>query len=93
VATTACCFAGLGWIAVGVKGAAEFRVWVAPGVQVTTRAALVPDYARDFCRPGFSIALPNSSQKGKGGGGLGGGAKKGKAALRSPKPAAKAAAP
>jgi hypothetical protein len=39
----------------------QLTVWVAPRVQVTTRPALLPDYARDFCRPGFSALLPQSS--------------------------------
>jgi hypothetical protein len=53
--------AGLGWVAVGVKGEAKFRVWVAPTVQVTTRPALIPDYAKEFERPGFSCVLPKAA--------------------------------
>jgi hypothetical protein len=45
--------AGLGWVGVGVKGWADLRVWTHKGVAITTHAALVPDYARDFERPGF----------------------------------------
>lgn len=52
--------AGLGWVAVGVKGQARLRVWVAPSVQVTKRPALVPDYAKEFIRPGFSSPLPKA---------------------------------
>ncbi|KAG1661535.1 hypothetical protein FOA52_000045 [Chlamydomonas sp. UWO 241] len=63
--------AGLGWVSVGCKGAADLRVWTFPKVAVTTRAALVPDFAREFERPGFSTLLPNA-----GGGGAGGGAAK-----------------
>lgn len=46
--------AGLGWIAVGVKGRADLRVWVHKGVGLTTHASIVPDYAQSFERPGFS---------------------------------------
>lgn len=49
-----CACAGLGWIAVGVKGPADLRVWVHEGVSVTTHASILPDYARDLERPGFS---------------------------------------
>ncbi|EIE24775.1 hypothetical protein COCSUDRAFT_10321, partial [Coccomyxa subellipsoidea C-169] len=45
--------AGLGWFAVGVSGEAEFNVWTHEGVAITTRAAVLPDYARDLERPGF----------------------------------------
>lgn len=57
--------AGLGWVAVGVKGRAKLAVWVAPGVAVTTRPALIPDYAKEFCRPGFSVLLAQASTPGK----------------------------
>ncbi|CAD7696687.1 unnamed protein product [Ostreobium quekettii] len=46
--------AGLGWIGVGLVGTAKFRVWAPPGVAVTTRRALMPDYATKFEKPGFS---------------------------------------
>ena len=46
--------AGLGWLGVGVMGDALLRVWAHKGVAVTTREALLPDYAREFERPGFS---------------------------------------
>jgi hypothetical protein len=46
---------------VGVNGRAELRVWVAPSVAVNTRPALIPDYAQEFCRPGFTQLLPKSS--------------------------------
>lgn len=45
--------AGLGWVGVGVNGEASFRVWAPPNVAVTSRDALVPDYAKEFERPGF----------------------------------------
>jgi len=46
--------AGLGWAAVGCKGKATVRVWAPKGVALTTRESLVPDYADQFERPGFS---------------------------------------
>lgn len=66
--------AGLGWIGVGVVGAAALRVWAPPGVAVTTRAALVPDFARDLERPGYSAAAapPAAGKTSRGGGGGGG---------------------
>ena len=48
--------AGLGWVAVGVSGTAGLRVWAPPGVAVTTRDALLPDFAKELERPGFSDA-------------------------------------
>eukprot|EP00199_Chlamydomonas_sp_CCMP681_P000330 CAMPEP_0119116928 /NCGR_PEP_ID=MMETSP1180-20130426/52557_1 /TAXON_ID=3052 ORGANISM="Chlamydomonas cf sp, Strain CCMP681" /NCGR_SAMPLE_ID=MMETSP1180 /ASSEMBLY_ACC=CAM_ASM_000741 /LENGTH=544 /DNA_ID=CAMNT_0007106131 /DNA_START=76 /DNA_END=1710 /DNA_ORIENTATION=+ len=56
--------AGLGWVAVGVKGQATLRVWVAPSVAVTTRPALVSDYAVEFARPGVSVQLPGNHSTG-----------------------------
>jgi len=53
---------GLGWIAIGVKGTARFAVHTHPDVAVTSRPALLPDYARDFQRPGFSSLLPKLSK-------------------------------
>lgn len=50
--------AGLGWVAIGCKGAATFRAWAPAGVAITTHDAMVPDFAKDFERPGFSRALP-----------------------------------
>lgn len=58
--------AGLGWIAVGVKGPADLRVWVHQGISVTTHASILPDYARDLERPGFSqshIKVPAQQSK------------------------------
>eukprot|EP00884_Botryococcus_braunii_P018653 jgi/Botrbrau1/5471/Bobra.27_1s0021.1 len=43
--------AGLGWVGVGLSGRGLLRVWVPEGVAVTTRRALMPDYARDLERP------------------------------------------
>ena len=58
---------GLGWIAIGCKGQADFRVSTFPGVAVTTHDSLVPDYAKEFERPGFSTLLPKAQgQPGKG---------------------------
>lgn len=48
--------AGLGWVGIGVDGVAEFAVWAPQGVAITTHGALVPDYAKDFERPGFGTA-------------------------------------
>lgn len=48
------CCAGLGWIAIGVKGPTDLRVWVHQSVGLTTHASVVPDYAQSFERPGFS---------------------------------------
>ena len=59
------CIAGLGWIAVGVNGKASFKVWSPPGVAITTRSALIPDMAKEFCRPGFDNILPQPRGKGK----------------------------
>ena len=53
--------AGLGWVGVGLKGETSLRVWTYEGVAVTTREAMVLDYAAVFERPGFTA--------GKGGGG------------------------
>ncbi len=58
--------AGLGWVAVGVKGPARLRVWAPASVAVTSRPALIPDYAKDFCRPGMSVVLPASASGGAG---------------------------
>jgi uncharacterized membrane protein YgcG len=82
--------AGLGWVGVGVGGRASLRVWTPPGVGVTVREALVPDFAPDLERPGTSAVRPppkkvvaaaaKSGGKGGGGGkkgGGGGGGKKG----------------
>lgn len=48
----------------GVKGQAQFRVWTAPSVAVTTRPSLAPDYAHEFERPGVSVQLPGNHQTG-----------------------------
>ncbi len=65
------CIAGLGWLAVGVSGEARVTVWAPPGVAITTRDAIVPDFAKEFCKPGFDKLLQraNSSKGAKKGGG------------------------
>ncbi|KXZ56942.1 hypothetical protein GPECTOR_1g85 [Gonium pectorale] len=55
--------AGLGWVGVGCAGVARFRVWAPPGVAVTTHAALIPDYAEVFERPGLSTLLPKAQTR------------------------------
>ncbi|EFJ17201.1 hypothetical protein SELMODRAFT_62387, partial [Selaginella moellendorffii] len=47
--------AGLGWVGLGLKGEAVIEVWTYEGVAVSTREALVYDYARIFETPGFTI--------------------------------------
>ena len=53
--------AGLGWVGVGCKGRAEFRVWTYPQVSITTHDSLVLDFAPIFERPGFSSLLPKTA--------------------------------
>eukprot|EP00892_Ulva_mutabilis_P011265 jgi/Ulvmu1/8510/UM044_0044.1 len=48
------CIAGLGWVAVGLLGQAKLKVWTPAGIAVTRRAALLPDHAKVFERPGWS---------------------------------------
>ncbi len=55
--------AGLGWLSVGCVGRADFRLWTLPGVAVTIHDALVPDYAKEFQKPGFSRMLPTTAPK------------------------------
>lgn len=45
--------AGVGWVGIGLNGDALLRVWAPPGVAVTTRDALVPDFAKELQKPGF----------------------------------------
>ena len=52
----------------GCSGKADFKVWVPEGVQLTSHEALIPDYARDFERPGFSQLLPREPKGGAGAG-------------------------
>ena len=59
------CIAGLGWVGVGVGGEARLTVWAPPGVAITTRDALVPDFAKEFCKPGFDKLLQNSNDSRK----------------------------
>jgi len=63
LALLSCLAAGLGWVAIGVKGVARFAVHTHPDVAITSRPALLPDYARDFQRPGFCNLLPKGSKK------------------------------
>ena len=53
-ATADVCIAGLGWLALTLDGVAELRVWRQEGIAVTTRAALLPDMAKTFEKPGWS---------------------------------------
>ncbi len=63
----------------GVSGEANLRVWAPKGVAITTHDALVPDYAKDLERPGFSSLLPDSGkQHQSSAGGSGSGGAKGK---------------
>lgn len=55
--------AGLGWLAVGVSGTAELKVWVPEGVSVTLHDAIIPDYAKVWQKPGFSAMLPQTRKK------------------------------
>lgn len=55
--------AGLGWVGVGCAGRAGFRLWTLPGVAVTTHAALIPDMAEMFERPGVSSLLPKAQTR------------------------------
>ena len=48
------CIAGLGWVSFGVTGVVDMTVWTHKGVGVTSRQAMLPDYATDFERPGWS---------------------------------------
>jgi ribosome biogenesis GTPase A len=59
------CIAGLGWISVGVNGKAELKVWAPPGVAITSRDALIPDMAKEFCRPGFDASIPSQDKNTK----------------------------
>ena len=56
--------AGVGWIGVGLKGAAVLRTWAPQGVAITTREALIPDFAKEFQRPGFDIVAKGKAAKG-----------------------------
>ncbi|EFJ44727.1 hypothetical protein VOLCADRAFT_118673 [Volvox carteri f. nagariensis] len=55
--------AGLGWVGVGCRGKAHLRFWTLPGVAVTTHAALIPDYAKEFEKKGVSTLLPRTPKK------------------------------
>eukprot|EP00798_Chlamydomonas_sp_ICE-L_P007543 gene7543-692_t len=56
--------AGLGWIGIGSVGRVDLRVWTYPGISVTSHAALIPDYARFFEKPGFSSLMPKVNMAG-----------------------------
>eukprot|EP00873_Tetraselmis_striata_P015974 jgi/Tetstr1/436238/TSEL_025082.t1 len=60
--------AGLGWVSAGLQGRAVFRVWVPQGVAVTTHESLLKQYAKTFCKPGFTLAVGGGTGKKKGGG-------------------------
>jgi hypothetical protein len=53
-AQTDIAIAGLGWVSCGLKGRAHLRIWTPEGIAVTCRRALLPQYAKDFERPGWS---------------------------------------
>eukprot|EP01023_Acetabularia_acetabulum_P068044 TRINITY_DN9534_c0_g1_i2.p1 TRINITY_DN9534_c0_g1~~TRINITY_DN9534_c0_g1_i2.p1 ORF type:complete len:667 (-),score=116.85 TRINITY_DN9534_c0_g1_i2:172-2172(-) len=60
------CIAGIGWVAVGVKGRADFMVWAHPGVAITTRESIIPDFSRRFEKIGWgnkSIKLKTTLKK------------------------------
>lgn len=57
--------AGLGWVAVGLNGKATLDIGTHEGVSVTRRAALAPEYARAFNKPGFDRRAPNKSRRRK----------------------------
>lgn len=51
------CIAGFGWVGIGVGGQCRLRVWTFPSVEVCTREAMIPDFAKQFETPGFTKAL------------------------------------
>jgi hypothetical protein len=56
--------AGLGWIAIGVKGTAVLQAWTYEGIAVTTHEAMVYDMAAIFERPGFTaVKAPSKGDK------------------------------
>ncbi|CAL5226853.1 g9719 [Coccomyxa viridis] len=57
--------AGVGWLGIGVSGSASFDVWTHDGVAITTREAVIPDFARDLERPGFGSKEQQKKIKGK----------------------------
>jgi ribosome biogenesis GTPase A len=76
--------AGLGWVAVGVSGQATLNVWAPPGVAITTREAMIPDYAKDLERPGFGAVITAGGKvKKKKVGGAGAANKERKAAAKA----------
>lgn len=57
--------AGLGWVGVGLDGAANLRVWTYEGVGVTVRDALIPDYAKELETPGFDFEKAGKTKGGR----------------------------
>lgn len=53
--TASSVYTGLGWVAVGVSGTAHLRVWAPPGIAITTRSALIPDFNTQLERPGLGL--------------------------------------
>ena len=54
----------MGWIAVGVSGVAQLRAWAPPGIAITTRAALIPDFNSQLERPGLGLRdKPKASKR------------------------------
>jgi len=48
--------AGLGWVAIGLKGEAVLGVWTYDGVDVVSRDSLVSERARIFEEAGFTVS-------------------------------------
>ncbi|KAK3233815.1 hypothetical protein CYMTET_55909, partial [Cymbomonas tetramitiformis] len=61
--TTDVAIGGVGWVGVGVVGTAQLTVWTYPGIGVTTRAALIPDFAKDLETPGWSHTVTAAAKK------------------------------
>lgn len=59
------CVAGFGWVGVGVTGECKLRVWTFPSVEVSTREAMIPDFAKQFETPGFTKSLPQKKSNKK----------------------------
>jgi hypothetical protein len=48
------CIAGVGWVGIGLNGVARLMVWRQPKIAITSREALIPDFAEKFESPGWS---------------------------------------
>lgn len=48
--------AGLGWVAVGLRGEAVLGVWTYDGVDVVSRSSLVTERAKIFEEAGFTVS-------------------------------------